>query len=104
MAVLQSTIAGMPDGVNTTIGPGGYSLSGGQKQRLALARAKLRDPPVLILDEVTSGLDPVSRTLIMEAIRIWRKGKTTIIITHEIANIEYDEYVYVFADGSVVQQ
>jgi ATP-binding cassette subfamily B (MDR/TAP) protein 1 len=104
MAVLQSTIAGMPDGVNTTIGPGGYSLSGGQKQRLAIARAKLRDPPVLILDEVTSGLDPVSRTLIMEAIRIWRKGKTTIIITHEIANIEDDEYVYVFADGSVVQQ
>ena len=104
MALLQSTIAGMPDGVNTTIGPGGYSLSGGQKQRLALARAKLRDPPVLILDEITSGLDPVSRTLIMEAIRIWRKGKTTIIITHEIANIEDDEYVYVFADGLVVQR
>lgn len=104
LALLQSTISGMPDGVNTTIGPGGYNLSGGQKQRLALARAKLRDPPVLILDEITSGLDPVSRTLIMEAIRIWRKGKTTIIITHEVGHIEDEEYVYVLADGSVVQQ
>ncbi|KAK4121932.1 P-loop containing nucleoside triphosphate hydrolase protein [Parathielavia appendiculata] len=104
MALLQSTIASMPDGVNTVIGPGGYSLSGGQKQRLALARARLRDPPVLILDELTSGLDPASRNLIMEAIRIWRKGKTTIIITHEVGHIEDDEYVYVMADGSIVQK
>ena len=104
MALLQSTIAGMPNGVNTAVGPGGYSLSGGQKQRLALARARLRDPPVLILDEITSGLDPVSRTLIMEAIRIWRKGKTTIIITHEVSHIEDDDPVYVLADGVVVQQ
>ncbi|KAL1844000.1 hypothetical protein VTJ49DRAFT_6404 [Mycothermus thermophilus] len=104
MALLQSTIADMPDGISTTVGPGGYSLSGGQKQRLALARAKLRDPTVLILDEITSGLDPVSKSLIMDAIRLWRRGKTTIIITHEIGHIEDDEYVYVMADGSIVQQ
>ncbi|KAL2261151.1 hypothetical protein VTK26DRAFT_4625 [Humicola hyalothermophila] len=104
MALLQSTVAAMPDGVNTTVGSGGYNLSGGQKQRLALARAKLRNPPVLILDEITSGLDLVSRTLIMEAIRIWRRGKTTIIITHEVGQIEDGDYVYVFEDGSVVQQ
>ncbi|KAK4154236.1 P-loop containing nucleoside triphosphate hydrolase protein [Chaetomidium leptoderma] len=104
MALLQSTIANMPDGVHTTIDPGGYTLSGGQKQRLALARAKLRDPPVLILDEITSGLDPVSRTMIMEAIRIWRTGKTTIIITHEVGHIKDDEYVYVLADGMVAQE
>jgi ATP-binding cassette subfamily B (MDR/TAP) protein 1 len=103
-ALLQSTISGMPEGADTVIGPVGYNLSGGQRQRLALARAKLRDPPVLILDEITSGLDPVSRTLIMEAIRIWRKGKTTIIITHDVGHIEDDEYVYVLADGSIVQQ
>ncbi|KAK0630411.1 P-loop containing nucleoside triphosphate hydrolase protein [Bombardia bombarda] len=104
MALLQSTISSMPNGIDTPIGPGGSSLSGGQKQRLALARAKLRDPPVLILDEITSGLDPVSRSLIMEAIRIWRKGKTTIIITHEVGCIEDSEYVYVLEDGSVVQE
>ncbi|KAL2268780.1 hypothetical protein VTJ83DRAFT_3626 [Remersonia thermophila] len=103
MALLQSTIADMPDGINTTLGPGGYSLSGGQKQRLALARAKLRDPPVLILDEITSGLDPVSKSLIMDAIRLWRQDKTTIIITHDIGHIKNDEYVYVMADGSILQ-
>ncbi|KAK4187799.1 putative ABC transporter expressed in the mitochondrial inner membrane [Podospora australis] len=104
MALLQSTIANMPDGINTLLGSGGYNLSGGQKQRLALARAKLRDPPVLVLDEITSGLDPVSRTLIMDAIRIWRKGRTTIIITHEVGHIEANEYVYVMEDGTIVQQ
>ncbi|GAB1317739.1 ATP-dependent permease [Madurella fahalii] len=104
MALLQSTIAGMPDGLKTKVGPGGYNLSGGQKQRLALARAKIRDPPVLILDEITSWLDPMSRSLIMEAIRIWRKGKTTIIITHDVGQIEDGEYVYVLAEGRVVQQ
>ncbi|KAK3305647.1 P-loop containing nucleoside triphosphate hydrolase protein [Chaetomium strumarium] len=103
-ALLQSTISGMPEGGDTVIGSVGYNLSGGQRQRLALARAKLRDPPVLILDEITSGLDPVSRTLIMEAIRIWRKGKTTIVITHDVGHIEDGEYVYVLADGCVVQQ
>ncbi|KAK0725226.1 P-loop containing nucleoside triphosphate hydrolase protein [Lasiosphaeris hirsuta] len=103
MALLQSTIAGMPDGLHTEIGPNGYALSGGQRQRLALARAKLRDPPVLILDEITSGLDPASRALIMEAIRMWRKGKTTIIITHEVGHIGDDEYVYAMENGHVVQ-
>ncbi|KAK0611790.1 P-loop containing nucleoside triphosphate hydrolase protein [Immersiella caudata] len=104
MALLQSTVAGMPDGSETNIGPSGYALSGGQRQRLALARAKLRDPPVLILDEVTSGLDPISRTLIMEAIRVWRQDKTTIIITHEVGHIENDEFIYVLEDGRIVQE
>ncbi|CCC14172.1 hypothetical protein SMAC4_08616 [Sordaria macrospora] len=104
MALLQTTIAGMPQGLDTQIGPGGYALSGGQRQRLALARAKIRDPPVLILDEITSGLDPVSRGLIMDAIRIWRRGKTTIIITHEVGCIGEGEMVYVMEDGRVVQQ
>jgi len=104
MALLQTTIASLPEGLTTAIGPSGYSLSGGQRQRLALARAKLRDPPVLILDEVTSGLDPVSRTLIMDAIRVWRRDKITIIITHEVGHIGEDEFVYVIEDGKVVQE
>ncbi|KAJ4393711.1 ATP-dependent permease [Gnomoniopsis smithogilvyi] len=104
MAMLQSAIAGLPDGLDTKVGMGGYSLSGGQKQRLALARAKLRDSPVLILDEVTSGLDPVSRVLILEAIRIWRTGKTTIIITHDINQIKNQDYVYVLDKAFLVQE
>lgn len=104
MAMLQSTIAGLPSGLDTNVGAGGYNLSGGQKQRLALARARLRDPPVLILDEVTSGLDPISRVLILEAIRIWRTGKTTIIITHDVSQIKNEDYVYVMDKSYLVQE
>ncbi|KAJ3571904.1 hypothetical protein NPX13_g5224 [Xylaria arbuscula] len=104
VALLQSTITSLPNGMETNVGAGGHNLSGGQKQRVALARAKLRDPPVLILDEVTSGLDPVSRGLIMEAIRTWRRGKTTIIITHEVAQLKDRDFVYVMDNGCVVQE
>lgn len=104
MAMLQSTIVGLPDGLDTNVGLGGYNLSGGQKQRLALARARLRDPPVLILDEVTSGLDPISRVLILEAIRLWRAGKTTIIITHDVSQIQSNDYVYVMDKSYLVQE
>ncbi|KAI1174846.1 P-loop containing nucleoside triphosphate hydrolase protein [Nemania sp. FL0916] len=103
-ALLQSTISNLPHGMDTGVGSGGHNLSGGQKQRLALARAKLRDSPVLILDEVTSGLDTISRGLIMEAIRTWRHGKTTIVITHEVAQIHGSDFVYVMDDGRIVQE
>ncbi|OTA87178.1 hypothetical protein M434DRAFT_15587 [Hypoxylon sp. CO27-5] len=102
-ALLQSTLTDLPNGLDTYVGLGGHDLSGGQKQRLALARAKIRDPPVLILDEVTSGLDPVSRSLIMDAIRHWRQGKTTVIITHEVAQIMDRDFVYVMDNACVVQ-
>ncbi|KAI0844355.1 P-loop containing nucleoside triphosphate hydrolase protein [Daldinia vernicosa] len=102
-ALLQSTLIELPDGLDAYVGTGGISLSGGQKQRLAVARARIRDPPVLILDEVTSGLDPTNRGLLMDSIRQWRRGKTTIIITHEVAQINDDDYVYVMEDARVVQ-
>lgn len=101
--LLQSTIASLPEGLDTKVGTGGHNLSGGQRQRLALARARLRDPPVLILDEVTSGLDATSRVLILEAIRVWRAGKTTIIITHDISQILDEDYVYVLDQSFLVQ-
>lgn len=104
IAMLQSTLANLPEGLDTTLGRGGYNLSGGQRQRVALARARLRDPPVLILDEITSGLDPTSRLLIMETIRVWRKGKTTIFITHDVSEIESEDYVYVLDKGTLVQE
>ncbi|KAI1098551.1 P-loop containing nucleoside triphosphate hydrolase protein [Jackrogersella minutella] len=103
-ALLQSTLAMLPKGLDTHVGVNGHDLSGGQKQRLALARAKIRDPVVLILDEVTSGLDPVSRSLIMDAIRQWRRGKTTIIITHEVAQIKDQDFVYVMDKSCIVQK
>ncbi|KAK7713522.1 ATP-dependent permease [Diaporthe eres] len=102
--LLQSTVASLPEGLDTNVGIGGHNLSGGQRQRLALARARLRDPPVLILDEVTSGLDAISRVLILEAIRVWRAGKTTIIITHDVTQILDKDYVYVLDQSFLVQQ
>lgn len=104
LALLQSTIAELPQGLDTHVGPGAHNLSGGQKQRVAIARSRLRDPPVLILDEVTSGLDPSNRRHIMDAIRQWRRRKTTIIITHEVSQIEDNEYVYVMDGGHLVQE
>ena len=103
-ALLQSLLAELPNGLDTLVGPGGFDLSGGQKQMIALARARLRDPAVLVLDEITSGLDKLRRGLVMDGIREWRKDKTTIIITHDMAQIEESEYVYVMEDASIVQQ
>lgn len=102
-ALLQLTISDMRDGLATFVGYRGSTLSGGQRQRIALARARLRDSPILILDECTSALDHISRTLMMDAIRQWRRGKTTIIITHEILQILPDDYVYVLEHGRLAQ-
>lgn len=104
IALLQHTIVDMPDGLDTLVGSGGNSMSGGQRQRVAIARARLRDTPILILDEATSALDPMTRSLVMDAIREWRTGRTTIIITHDISQIRKDDYVYVLSKGVIVQE
>ena len=103
-AHLQYTIQDLPNGLDTLVGIGGNAMSGGQKQRLAIARGRLRDTPILILDEATSALDHISRTLVMEAVRDWRHGKTTIIITHDISQIRGEDFAYVLDKGVVVQQ
>ncbi|CAG8956747.1 hypothetical protein HYFRA_00012291, partial [Hymenoscyphus fraxineus] len=103
-ADLSHTMALLPEGFQTVVGSMGVSLSGGQQQRIALARARLRDSPILILDESTSALDQTSREKVMKNLREWRKGKTTIIITHDIAQIDDKDYVYVVERGSVVQE
>ena len=103
LAMLQSTIDGLPNGLETCVGPGGSFLSGGQKQRIAIARARLRDSPILILDEPTSALDHNNRVAVTKAIREWRTGKTTIIITHDMSQILEDDYVYILDHGSIVE-
>ncbi|KAG9949804.1 putative ABC transporter, partial [Aureobasidium melanogenum] len=103
-ALLLAMINDMPQRFQTMVGSKGGAMSGGQRQRMALARAYLRDTPVLILDEPTSALDQVSRSLMMEAIRQWRQGKTTLIITHDITQILPDDYAMVFEDGKLVQE
>ncbi len=104
LAALQSTIKEMPKGLDTEVGSGGNALSGGQKQRMAVARARLRDTPVLVLDESTSALDHVSRKAVVEAIGEWRQGKTTIIITHDISQIRQEDFVYVLENGRIIEE
>lgn len=104
LAALQSTINEMPKGLDTEVGSGGNALSGGQKQRIAVARARLRDTPILVLDESTSALDYISRKAVMEAIREWRQGKTTIIITHDISQIRQEDFVYVLENGRIIEE
>ncbi|KAG0637482.1 P-loop containing nucleoside triphosphate hydrolase protein [Tuber brumale] len=103
MAMLEDTISELPLGYNTLAGVGGKLLSGGQRQRVALARAILRDTEILILDEATSNLDHKTRSSVMESIHEWRKGKTTIIITHDITQIKPENYVFILEDGRLAQ-
>lgn len=104
MAALEATVAALPNGTRTQVGTDGSALSGGQKQRIALARAYLRDTPVLILDEVTSALDYSTKAQVMEKLRKWRRGRTTIIITHDLEQIRPDDLVYILDGGMVVRQ
>ncbi|KZT32575.1 hypothetical protein SISSUDRAFT_1133093 [Sistotremastrum suecicum HHB10207 ss-3] len=103
-ALMHEFIRDLPDGYDTRLGNGGASLSGGQKQRLAIARARMRDPTVLILDECTSALDPTSRVLVFEALKAWRRNRTTIVITHDLSQITQADFVYVLKNGEVVEQ
>lgn len=103
-AMLQAVLfEDLPNSIDTVVGDGGVTVSGGQRQRIALARAILRDPEVLILDEATSALDYISRSLVNDAVRKVRQGKTTIIITHDVSMINDMDFAYVMKDGQVVQ-
>jgi subfamily B ATP-binding cassette protein MsbA len=93
----------LPEGYKTIIGPKGKSLSGGQRQRLALARAFLRDSPILILDEATSSLDPHTEQEIKSSIQLLCKNRTTIIITHRLNTIENVDNIFVVKNGCIVE-
>ncbi|KAI0752746.1 P-loop containing nucleoside triphosphate hydrolase protein [Daedaleopsis nitida] len=103
-ALMHEFVRDLPDGYDTQLGTCGANLSGGQKQRLAIARALLRNPTVLILDEATSALDATSRILVFEAIKRWRRNMTTIVITHDLSQVGSDDFVHVLKDGRLVEQ
>ena len=103
-ALLSQVVQELPDGLDTHLEMKGSSLSGGQRQRLALARARIRDTSVLILDESTSALDYITRATVLQAIRTWRRGKTTIIITHDLSQIEREDFLYLFDNAEILEK
>ena len=94
-------IEAMPDGLDTLIGERGVKLSGGQRQRLAIARAVLKDAPILILDEATSSLDSESERHIQEAVETLRAGRTTLVIAHRLSTVEGADRIVVMERGRV---
>jgi ABC-type multidrug transport system fused ATPase/permease subunit len=94
-------IAELPDGYDTRVGERGLTLSGGQRQRLAIARALLADPRILILDDATSSVDATTEQAIKEALREVMAGRTTFVIAHRLSTIALADEIVVLADGRV---
>ena len=103
-ACCHDFIMELPEGYDTVIGEGGGTLSGGQKQRISIARALLKNAPIIILDEATASVDPENEHLIQEAISQLTKGKTIITIAHRLATIEQADQILVVDNGRIVQK
>jgi subfamily B ATP-binding cassette protein MsbA len=103
MAQAHEFIAAMPAGYATPVGERGVKLSGGQRQRLAIARAFLKDPPILILDEATSDLDAESEFLVQQALSLLMKGRTVLVIAHRLATVKNADRVVVVHGGRIAE-
>jgi ATP-binding cassette subfamily B protein len=104
MAEAHDFIMMKPQGYDTMVGERGNALSGGQRQRLAIARALLKDPPVLILDEATSALDAATEARVQKALRALMAGRTTFIIAHRLSTVRDADEILVFEGGRVVER
>jgi subfamily B ATP-binding cassette protein MsbA len=94
----------LPGGIDANIGDAGNSLSGGQKQRLSIARAVLKNAPIMILDEATSALDTESERLVQEALENMMKNRTSIVIAHRLSTIQNADQIIVMKQGEIVEQ
>lgn len=104
LAYASEFIAKLPDGLATIVGERGIKLSGGQRQRIAIARAILKNPPILILDEATSALDGNSEKIVQSALQNLMQNRTTIVIAHRLSTIQDADCIFVLKDGQITQQ
>ena len=104
MANAHEFIMNMTHGYDTLVGERGFTLSGGQRQRIGIARAIVRNPPILIMDEPTASLDNESEKLVMDALEKLMKGRTVIIIAHRLSTITYADKIFVIRDGMVAEE
>ncbi len=103
-AMIHDFIMTLPDGYDTVVGENGAGLSGGQKQRISIARAFLKDAPIVILDEATSNVDPINERKIQIAISNLAKGRTLIVIAHHLQTIRSADQILVFNEGRIVER
>jgi len=103
-AGLTSDVAAFPQGLSTLIGERGITLSGGQKQRTAIARALVRDPLILILDDSLSAVDTQTEERILEALRTIRKGRTVLIVSHRVSSVKDADHIVVLGDGAIIER
>ena len=103
-AALTDVITALPQGLNTSVGEAGSLLSGGQKQRISIARALLKNAPILILDEATSALDSESENQIKEALETLMKGRTCLTVAHRLSTINRADRIVVMKDGAIVEE
>ena len=103
LAAAVEFIDALPDGWDTVIGERGFKLSGGQRQRLAIARAILADPKILILDEATSNLDTENEKFIQQGLAELMKGRTCFVIAHRLSTIAHVDRIVVIEDGRVIE-
>lgn len=97
-------VQNLPDGIHTNIGDSGNKLSGGQKQRLNIARAVLKNPPIMVLDEATSALDTESERLVQQALENMMQNRTSIVIAHRLSTIQKADTIVVMQKGKIVEQ
>jgi ATP-binding cassette, subfamily C, bacterial CydCD len=102
-AALAEFVAGLPEGLQTKVGERGVQLSGGQRQRIAIARAFLKDAPILVLDEATSHLDTISEQVVRSALDALMANRTTIVVAHRLSTIQAANLILVLHAGRVIE-